>query len=212
MMPQSTTSDSAMFPAQDTASSGSTFSPSDAVPLSADPGYYAKFSPALPPLDSHGAAMKVSVIGGHAELPIITPIHAATTLLQPHLHTTTLSSSPNRQDSANENDSGTDLFCRDSPPGLVSPPLPPPAAVLKPASVGHGHETENGAFRKKTRLIYDSGVRKFQQINHETVGGGGGEQQQHTVNGTDLRTSVIGEKPVLIASNTNRSSSTYFEE
>lgn len=54
-----------------------------------------------------------------------------------------------------------DLFCHDS---FVapSPPLHLDTNAKSPT-------TKNGAYMKKTRLIFDSGIRKFQQINHDTM-------------------------------------------
>jgi hypothetical protein len=106
--------------------------------------------------------------------------------------------SPNRQDPVTSGeDRGTDLSTHDSASRGLKP-SPPVLSNPKPHTQGsHSNETDNGAFRKKTRLIYDIGVRKFQQINHEAV-------IEHPLNGTDGANSA--EKPVLLTNETNRDS------
>ncbi|OQV18594.1 hypothetical protein BV898_07419 [Hypsibius exemplaris] len=162
--------------------------------------------PHMPPLEN-GSLLKLSSASGSSNNKSPATLHLA---------------SPSRgggggQDSANENDSGTDLMCSESLGGALSPSPPVMMMHVKSTAVSGGltstaSETENGAFRKKTRLIYDSGVRKINQINQETSGGGAGGAMEHhaAANGTDLRTTVGGacsvEKPVLGTCNTNRNS------
>lgn len=100
-------------------------------------------------LPESGSAMVAAVVTSAAALPV-TPAQMPEVPPAPRSsgHVTT-------------DDEVPDLICHDV---LVapSPPMHVPNSAKSPA-------TENGAFRKKTRLIFDSGAKKFQQINHEGV-------------------------------------------
>ncbi|XP_055328666.1 uncharacterized protein LOC129581552 isoform X2 [Paramacrobiotus metropolitanus] len=132
----------------------------------------ASLPPKRSPDGDEVAATKKRIKKAHTEVdksdvvvpPSISPggvVSSSTPAPLPEVARPSSRTSPGRSVSSMGDNGVTDILCRDT---LLA--VSPPLDAMNGTNIG---STENGAVRKKTRLMYESGIKKLQQNNLEPV-------------------------------------------